>query len=44
MQNFTTTGAHSLNLLRLQEESPVLIGLYDPDEVLRYANRSFCQA
>lgn len=36
--------AFALNLLRLQEDSPVLIGLYDPSEVLRYANRSFRQA
>jgi len=35
---------HTLDLLRLQEDSPVLIGLYDPGEVLRYANKSFRQA
>jgi len=33
-----------MHVLRLQEDSPVLIGLYDPNEVLRYANKAFRKA
>jgi diguanylate cyclase (GGDEF)-like protein len=44
MQDATIPDACALNLLRLREDSPVLIGLYDPREVLRYANRAFRQA
>jgi diguanylate cyclase (GGDEF)-like protein len=44
MDDAFPTDHFALNLLRLQEDSPVLIGLYDPGEVLRYANRSFRQA
>lgn len=44
MQDTTPPDVSAFNLLRLQEDSPVLIGLYDPGEVLRYANRSFREA
>lgn len=45
----TVPNAHSLehfsmHILRLQEDSPVLVGLYDPNEVLRYANKAFRKA
>jgi diguanylate cyclase len=34
---------HALQLLRMQEDAPVAMALYDPDDRMRWANRLFCR-
>lgn len=41
MSNPSAPDAHILQLLRLLEESPVVIGFFDASDCLRWANRAF---